>query len=60
MMQIGILVMSAGLIAGGVIALLGKEKPGKETSPGVAIAMIVLGVLLLGFAFIALPLLVQI
>ena len=57
MFQIGISIMAVGLIAGGIYSLAGKEKPEKQTSPPVAIAMIVLGFAAIAFAFIVLPLL---
>ena len=57
MVQIGLAIMAIGLIAAGITALAGKEKPGKETSKPVAITLIVLGVAVIAFAFIGLPLL---
>jgi hypothetical protein len=57
MIQIGILVAAVALIITGIRALVGGEKPGKQTSRGTAIASLVIGFLLIGFALIGLPLL---
>jgi hypothetical protein len=57
MIQIGFFVMSASLIVSGIYALAGKEKPEKKTAASVAIAMIIIGVGLLIFGFVGLPML---
>jgi hypothetical protein len=57
MIQIGFFVISASLIVCGIYALVGNELPEKKTAPSVAIAMIIIGVGLLIFAFVGLPML---
>jgi hypothetical protein len=59
MVQIGLSIMGLALIIGAVYALAGKEKPGKKTSPSVAVAMIVAGIVIIAFAFIGLPMLMS-
>jgi len=55
MVQISLLVMSAGLLLLGVQALCTKEKPGKETPKGVAIALLVIAAALAVFSLVFLP-----
>ena len=55
MIQIGLLVMAAGLLFGGVKPFIWAEKPESKTHPGVAILMIVLAVGLAVFALVFLP-----
>lgn len=56
--QIGLSLMGVGLILPAIQALSGEEKAKKKTPPSVAIAMIVVGVALIAFAFVFLPTLV--
>lgn len=57
MVQIGLLVVAAGILFGGIQALRGKESSEKETPKAVAIAMIVVAALLAIFALFVLPVL---
>ena len=59
MIQIGLIIMAIGLLFAGIKALAGKEAPGKQTSKPVAITLVVLGVAVIAFALIGLPLLIQ-
>lgn len=53
--------MAAALFFGGVRALLGKEDPNKkQTTPGVAVTMIVIATLLAVFTLFVLPILIAI
>ena len=55
MAQIGLLVIAAGLLVGGLLPLLGLEKSKKKTHPGVAVTMLVLAAALAVFALAILP-----
>ncbi len=55
MAQIGLLLVSAGLMFAGVQALRGKEKPENKTPKGVAIATLVIAVAIAVFALAFLP-----
>jgi hypothetical protein len=53
--QLGLLIIAAGLLVGGLLPLLGLEKSKKKTHPGVAVAMLVLAAALAVFALVVLP-----
>jgi hypothetical protein len=53
--QLGLLVIAAGLLLGGLWPLLGLEKSKKKTHPGVAITMIIVAAALAVFALLVLP-----
>ena len=55
MAQIGFLVIAGALVVGGVLPLLGREKSKRKTHPGVAAAMILIGVALAVFSVAVLP-----
>ena len=55
MAQIGFLVIAGALVVGGVLPLLGRAKSKRKTHPGVAAAMILIGVALAVFSVAVLP-----
>ena len=55
MFQIGLLLIAASLFFAGIQALRGEEKTWKQTSEGVAVAMLVIAVALAVFALVFLP-----
>ncbi len=55
MIQVGLLVIAAGLFFGGLWPLLGLEKSKAKTHPGVAVTMLVLAGALVVFALAVLP-----
>lgn len=55
MIQAGLCVIALGLLYGGIAPLAGWEKGKTKTHPGVAVAMIVLAIGLIAFAFLGVP-----
>ncbi|HET6246854.1 MAG TPA: hypothetical protein VFE47_04070 [Tepidisphaeraceae bacterium] len=60
--QLALIILGALLCCGGILNLSAKPGPNprRKTSKGVAIAMIIVGLLSVGFAFFALPLMLGI